>query len=78
MKTSKDKLLYKVLTNETLIKSYEYNPEDYQDLDSALHSENPVVQSIAMIIDEIKEGENITMSNLYSKLFNLLNQKLML
>ena len=53
MKTSKDKLLYKVLTNETLIKSYEYVPEDYSDLDSALHSENPVVQSVAMIIDEI-------------------------
>lgn len=78
MKTSKDKLLYKVLTNETLIKSYEYNPEDYQDLDSALHSDNPVVQSVAMIIDEIKEGENVTMKNLYTKLFNLLNQNLTL
>lgn len=78
MRTSKDKLLYKVLTNETLIKSYGYNPEDYEDLDSALRCEdNAVVQSIAIIIDEMKEGETITMSNLYSKVFNLLNTKLM-
>ena len=76
MRTNKDKMLQKVLQNQVLMQSYEYVPEDYPDISTALASTNAVVATVAIIIDSLNDNEQVTKKNLYTKVFNYLNQNL--
>lgn len=76
MRTNKDKMLQKVLQNQVLMQSYDYVPEDYPDISTALASTNAVVATVAMIIDSLNDNEQVTKKNLYTKVFNFLNQNL--
>lgn len=48
--TNGDKILRAVITDERLVKFYDYNPDDYNTLSDALESEIPIIQAIAKII----------------------------
>lgn len=64
-----DRMLQLVLSDEKLIKTYEIEPAKYTSLHDALYAENPIVVSIAMIIDSIKENfDESDMKALYSKI----------
>lgn len=76
MKTNKDKMLQKVLQDKVLMEYYDYVPEDYPDISTALASSNAVVAAVAMIIDSLDDNEQVTRKNLYSKVFNFLNDNL--
>jgi hypothetical protein len=53
--TNKEKLLQSVLSDETLIAEYKYDPRDYTSIRNAKYSPNSIVATIADIIQEIEE-----------------------
>lgn len=74
--TNKDKMLRKVLLDQQLRNAYDYNLDDCEDLDSALHSSNAVVATVAMIVNELDEADPSAQKSLYTKVFNHLNNNL--
>lgn len=84
--TNKDRILKLVLSDPKLQESYNYNLREYPSLESALNSDNNTVKAIAMIIDEINEHmmsnntkliDDSKKRELYKKIFNFLNSKLL-
>ena len=74
-----DRMLQLVLSDEKLKKTYEIKPEKYPTLHDALYSENPIVSSIAMIIDTIKDNfDEADMKALYKKIQHHLNDTLLI
>lgn len=53
-----NRILQAVLSDENLIKFGEYNPADYLDLNVALASENPTVNTVAKIISEVNSDSS--------------------
>ena len=49
--TNCDKMLQTVLSDEKLIEYGNYNPEDYNTMDEALCSDNPIVVAVAKLIN---------------------------
>ncbi|MBO4574631.1 MAG: hypothetical protein J5708_04850 [Bacteroidales bacterium] len=48
--TNGDKILQAVISDERLVKFYDYNPDDYNTLSEALEADIPIIQAIAKII----------------------------
>jgi len=68
-----------VLSDENLIKKYDIDPVDYPSLFEALHSENPIVAGIAMIIDSVKDDfDESSHKTLYTRIQHHLNDTLLL
>lgn len=77
--TRQDRMLQLVLSDEKLIRKYEIDPADYPSIYDALNSENPIVASIAMIIDSVKdEFDKSSHKMLYTKIQHHLNDTLLL
>lgn len=77
--TRQDRILQLVLSDENLIKKYQIDPADYPSLYNALQSENPIVASIAMIIDSVKDDfDESSHKNLYTRIQRHLNDTLLL
>lgn len=77
--TRQDRMLQLVLSDERLNKKFEINPIEYQTLHDALYSQNPIVESIATIIDSIKDNfDESDMKALYIKIQRHLNDNLLL
>lgn len=73
--TNKEKMLCMVLDDQALKERYKYEESDYEDLDSALGSENPVVVAVAKIIHELRgTTDNATQKRVYGIVFNYLNE----
>lgn len=76
--TNKNKMLQLVLSDEKLISFYEYNASDFQTIDVALKSENPIVVAVAKIIQGV--SMNPTSGNYketYNEVINYLNKNLL-
>lgn len=74
-----DRMLQLVLSDEKLIKAYDIEPDKYSTLHEALYAEDPIVASIAMIIDSIKDNfDESDMKALYTKIQHHLNDRLLL
>ena len=77
--TRQDRMLQLVLTDEKLIKKYEIDPDKYTTIYDALYAENPIVVSVAMIIDSIKDNfEESDIKALYTKIQHHLNDTLLI
>lgn len=77
--TRQDRMLQLVLTDEKLIKKYEIDPDKYPTIYDALYAENPIVVSVAMIIDSIKDNfEESDIKALYTKIQHHLNDTLLI
>ncbi len=68
--TNSDKILQAVITDEQLVKFYEYNPDDYNLISEALESDIVVINAIAQIIkrNEDKASER----EIYNEVSNFL------
>lgn len=74
-----DRMLQLVLSDEKLIKAYDIELDKYSTLHEALYAENPIVTSIAMIIDSIRDNfDESDMKTLYTKIQHHLNDTLLI
>ena len=74
-----DRMLQLVLSDEKLIKTYDIEPYKYTTLHDALYSEDPIITSIAMIIDSIKDNfDESDMKALYTRIQHHLNDTLLI
>lgn len=75
--TNEEKMLKLVLDDPELMKSYNYSPEDYEDLGTALRSLNPVVANVARIIKNLHgSNDKAARNSLYLEVFNNLKNEL--
>lgn len=75
---NKDKMLQLVLSDEKLISLYEYNTEDFPTIPQALKSENPIVVSVAKIIEGVRgTSDKAIFKETYNEIVNYLNQNLL-
>lgn len=61
--TNGDKILQAVITDERLVKFYNYNPDNYNTLSEALESDIPIIKAIAKIISG--NEQNISEREIY-------------
>lgn len=75
----KDKMLHLVLSDEKLRSEYEIDPNDFPTIHDALRSENPIVLSVAMIIESITDSfDEADMKSLYKRIQQHLNGTLLI
>lgn len=73
-----DKMLQLVLSDENLSSFYEFDPQEYETIQDALDSENPIVVSVAKIIDGINgNSDKGTFKETYNEVVNYLNQNIL-
>ena len=66
--TNKERMLHMVLDDTKLQELYDYDQSEYEDLYTALNSDNVVVASVARII---KELDGSTDESVQKKVYNL-------
>ena len=72
--TNSDKMLRIVLSDEKFIEYGNYNPEDYNTVDEALCSDNPIVVAVAKLINGVQR--NYTSKEIYDEVRNYLTTNL--
>lgn len=72
--TNGDKILQAVITDEQLIKFYDYNPGDYRSISDALDSDIAVIQAIAQIIN--RNEQKATEKEIYNEVSNFLKSNI--
>lgn len=70
--TNKDKILNAVLLNKALMKMGEYDEKDFATFDQALVSLNPIVRTVARIIQGHSNGN--TSKNIYNEITDYLKK----
>ncbi len=73
-KTNKDKMLTAVLLNKHLMEFGGYEEKDFVSFDQALISDNPVVRTVARIIQGHAYGNSS--KNIYNEITDYLKKKL--
>jgi hypothetical protein len=68
--TNSDKILQAVITDEQLVKFYEYNPDDYNLISEALESDIVVINAIAQIIK--RNEDKASEKEIYNEVSNFL------
>ena len=79
--TQKDLMLREVLNNEELMSYYHYTMDDLSDLDvyEAQNADSPIISAVAHVIKELDGSNDPNRQNeVYKKLFNYLNNNLLL
>lgn len=75
---NKDKMLQLVLSDDNLSRFYEFNPLDYTTIQDALDSKNPIVVSVAKIIDGVNgSSDKRIFKETYNEVRNYLNQNIL-
>ncbi len=69
-KTNRDKMLNAVLLSDTLMKTGGYSEKDFATFDQALVSQNPIVRTVARIIQGHSDGN--TSKNIYNEITDYL------
>ena len=72
--TNSDKMLQTVLSDEKLIEYGNYNLEDYDTVDEALCSDNPIVVAVAKLINGVQHSN--TSKEIYDEVRNYLTTNL--
>jgi hypothetical protein len=73
--TNEEKILQSVLSDETLIAEFKYDPKDYTSITTASYSPNYVVATIADIIQGIKQVDNALSKSVYNKIIDSLKKE---
>ena len=77
--TNKERMLHLVLDDKKLQELYEYDKSEYEDLYTAMNSENVVVAAVARIIKNLDGStDESDQKKVYMTVFNYLNDNLLL
>ena len=77
--TNKERMLHMVLDDKRLQELYEYDKSEYEDLYTAMNSENVVVATVARIIKNLDGStDESDQKKVYMTVFNYLNDNLLL
>lgn len=79
--TQKDLMLREVLNNKELMSYYHYTMDNLSDLDvyEAQNADSPIISAVARVIKELDGSNDPNRQNeVYKKLFNYLNNNLLL
>ena len=76
--TNKERMLHMVLDDTKLQELYDYDQSEYEDLYTALNSDNVVVASVARIIKELDGSTDESVQNkVYKTIFSYINDNLL-
>ena len=77
--TNKERMLHMVLDDKKLQELYEYDKSEYEDLYTAMNSENVVVAAVARIIKNLDGStDEATQKKVYMTVFNYINDNYIL
>ena len=77
--TNKERMLHMVLDDTKLQELYGYDQSEYEDLYTALNSDNVVVASVARIIKELDGStDESVQKKVYKTIFSYINDNLLL
>ena len=77
--TNKERMLHMVLDDIKLQELYDYDKEEYEDLYTALNSNNIVVASVARIIKDLDGStDESVQKKVYMTVFNYINDNLII
>lgn len=77
--TNKERMLQMVLDNPKLQELYEYDKSEYEDLYTAMNSDNVVVAAVARIIKNLDGStDESDQKKVYMTVFNYINDNLLL
>jgi hypothetical protein len=75
---NEDKMLQLVLSDKNLSSFYEYNSSDFQTIENALDSDNPIIVSVAKIISGVSGNSGKSnQKEVYNEVFNYLNNNIL-
>ena len=76
--TNKERMLHMVLDDTKLQELYDYDQSEYEDLYTALNSDNVVVASVARIIKELDGStDQSVQKKVYKTIFSYINDNLL-
>lgn len=77
--TNKERMLHMVLDDKKLQELYEYDKSEYEDLYTAMNSDNVVVATVARIIKDLDGStDESDQKKVYMTVFNYINDNLLL
>ena len=77
--TNKERMLHMVLDDKKLQQLYDYDESEYEDMYSAINSDNVVVAAVARIVKELDGSTDETVQrSVYMKVFNYINENFIL
>ena len=77
--TNKERMLHMVLDDKKLQELYDYNESEYEDLYSAINSENVIVAAVARIIKDLDGSTDESVpKKVYMTVFNYINENYIL
>lgn len=77
--TNKERMLHMVLDDIKLQELYDYDQSEYEDLYTALNSDNVVVASVARIIKELDGStDESVQKKVYKTIFSYINDNLLI
>lgn len=77
--TNKERMLHMVLDDKQLQEFYCYDKSDYEDLYTAINSNNVVVASVARIIKDLNGSiDESDQKKVYMTVFNYINENILL
>ena len=77
--TNKERMLHMVLDDKKLQELYEYDKSEYEDLYTAMNSENVVVAAVARIIKNLDGStDESVQKKVYMTVFNYINDNYLL
>ena len=77
--TNKERMLHMVLDDKKLQELYDYDETEYEDMYTAINSENVVVASVAKIIRQLDGStDESDQKKVYMTVFNYINENLIL
>ena len=77
--TNKERMLHMVLDDTKLQELYDYDQSEYEDLYTALNSDNVVVASVARIIKELDGStDESVQKRVYKTIFSYINDNLLI
>lgn len=77
--TNKERMLHMVLDDKKLQELYDYDESEYEDMYSAINSDNVVVAAVARIVKYLDGSTDETVQkSVYMKVFNYINENFIL
>ena len=77
--TNKERMLQMVLDDQKLQELYDYDKSEYEDLYTAINSDNVVVAAVARIIKELDGStDESNQKKVYMTVFNYINENYIL
>ena len=77
--TNKERMLHMVLDDKKLQELYDYDESEYEDMYTAINSENVIVATVARIVKELDGStDESVQKKVYLTVFNYINENFIL